>query len=329
VGMTKDALVLTADMFDFTNGQFGNFQYSKLWVLPKSRFYNTPHQICSPRPTPFQVWWSDGLKNPDGSYARSVVSAKSYDAGSSVTYLVGASPNGGNSLTLWTVDTQQLTLSPGFAGNSVTTLPYSAPPPATQAGTQSVPSPPQISTGDAGLVNAVYQPNSGLWTVHTTACPWNAALSCFKWYDIDPGSSIAIQDSFFGYNNASVFAPGVSVSRNAAVFVYNSSSSTRFVDIDAVGRYAGDPTNSLGQSFLIKGGADVYARAGPAYHSSADVDPTNDNRFWVLAAYASGNASGQDATCPDGTTNHDWRTEVGQLTFTGTPLRYARKLVTA
>jgi len=315
VGLTKDSLVLTADMFDFANGSIGNFKYAKLWVIPKSRVYNIPHQTCFPKPVPFEISWSQGLQNPDGSFARSVVPAKSYDTGSHSTYLVSASRKGGNSLTLWRVNTKKSLLFPGFAGQSLPTMPYSRPPPAPQARTQSVPSPPPIATGDARLVNAVYQPNSGLWTVHTTACPWNPGLSCFKWYEINPVSGAVMQDSVFGYNVDSVFAPAVAVSRNAAVFAFNSSSPNHFVDVDFVGRYAGDPTNTLGQSFRLKQGIDVYTRGAPAAHSGADTDPDDDNRFWVVGAWASGNVGGQDATCPNRTVNHDWTTEVGNLSF--------------
>jgi hypothetical protein len=125
-----------------------------------------------------------------------------------------------------------------------------------------------------------------------------------------------MQDSFFGYNNAWVFAPAVAVSRNAAVFAFSSSSSNYFVDVQAVGRYAGDPANTLGQSLLLKEGVDVYTRGGPpATHSGADTDPDDDNRFWVVGAWASGNVGGQDATCPNRTVNHDWATQVGNLSF--------------
>ena len=124
-----------------------------------------------------------------------------------------------------------------------------------------------------------------------------------------------MQDSVFGYNVDSVFAPAVAVSRNAAVFVFNSSSPNHFVDVDFVGRYAGDPTNTLGQSFRLKQGIDVYTRGAPAAHSGADTDPDDDNRFWVVGAWASGNVGGQDATCPNRTVNHDWTTEVGNLSF--------------
>jgi hypothetical protein len=87
------------------------------------------------------------------------------------------------------------------------------------------------------------------------------------------------------------------------------------VDVDVVGRYAGDPTNVLGQSYRVKAGVDVYTRGAPAAHSGADADPTNDNRLWIAGTWASGNAGGQNATCPNRTVNHDWATEMGNILF--------------
>jgi hypothetical protein len=309
LGMTADAVAIAADMRAFDANK--SFQYAKLWVIPKQNIYNPPFQSCPAGNAGFFLWSS--LKNPDGSLASEVVPAKSYDRGS-VTYLVSARSNGGNALNLWTLNSQGPSLS---AAQAVPAQPYSPPPSAPQKRTASVPSPPLITTGDTRLVNAVYQPNSGLWTVHTTACPWNPALSCFKWYDIDPGSGTTIQDAFFGYTVDSAYAPAVAVSRNAAVFVFNSSSSNHFVDVDIVGRYAGDPANTLGQSLRVTPGVDVYTRGAPAFHNGADTDPTDDNRFWITGAWASGNAGGQNATCPDGTVNHDWVTQIGNLSFRG------------
>jgi len=303
VGMNADSILITADMYKFTNG---NFKYSKLWVFPKSAVYNVPLHSCPVfNPSPSYVAWDFTL--PDGSLASHVVPAKSYDPSSSVSYLLSAPVEGGNQLGLWTLDTASFNLK----GASVPVKPFSIAPLAAQKATSFVPSPPPILTGDSRLVNAVYQPNSGLWTVHTTTCPWNAKLSCFKWYEIDPNSGTPRQDSFFGYNDSSVFAPAVAVSRNAAVFAFNSSSSSLFVNLETVGRYAGAPTNALGQSLLVKPGSDVYTRGTPAYHSGADTDPTNDNKFWVVGAYA----SGPNTACPNGTPNYDWATEVGSLVF--------------
>jgi hypothetical protein len=258
----------------------------------------------------------DGLKNADGSYASWVVPAKSYDANSSVTYLLSSSPNGGNGLTLWSVDTKKLVRS---ASRTVPTTSYSQPP---QGGAPQPGTTTKITIGDARLINAVYQPSSGLWTVHTTGCPGDATLSCFTWHQLDPVNGAIYQEGSFSFTNSYVYAPAVAVNRAGnAAFVFHSSDSNHFVSIYGVGRDGGDPPGTLqgDKNFLIKAGVDIYTRGAPASHGWADVDPTNDNQFWVVGAYPSGNVGGQDATCPDGSVNHDWQTEVGQLSFTGPP----------
>jgi hypothetical protein len=311
LGMTADTVYIAADMRAFDANS--SFQYAKLWGLSKQNIYNIPLQSCPSGAGSFQIFSS--LKNADGSLAAEVVPAKSYDPASSVTYLLSAHFNGGNALNLWTVDSRKQSLS---AAATVPIVAYSQPPPAPQKSTTAVPSPPTINTEDARLVNAVYQPNSGLWTVHTTACPWNPAISCFKWYEIDPVAGTTRQDAFFGYTVDSAYAPAIAVSRNAALFVFNSSSANHFVNVDYVGRYAGDPTNTLpGNGFVLHSGVDVYTRGAPAFHSGADTDPTDDNRFWIAGAWASGNAGGRNATCGDGTVNHDWVTQVATVSFKG------------
>jgi hypothetical protein len=308
IGMTADTVYIAADMYAFDTN--GSFQYAKLWALPKQNIYNVPFQQCPSGAGSVQIY--SALTNADGSLAGDVVPAKSYDPGSSVTYLLSAHYNGDNALNLWAVDSRQLSLS---AARTVPVKPYSPAPSAPQKSTTAVPSPPNITTLDARLVNAVYQPNSGLWTVHTTACPDNTALSCFKWYEIDPVAGTTSQDAFFGYTVDSVFAPAIAVSRNAAVFVFNASSANHFVDVNYVGRYAGDPANTLGTSFWLQRGVDVYIRGTPAFYSGADTDPTDDNRFWIAGAWASGNAGDRNATCGDGTVNHDWVTQVATVSF--------------
>jgi hypothetical protein len=306
IGMTKDAFVIVGDMRAFDKNS--TFQYSKAWVIPKRSLYNLPNNFCPPSNFPFHYW--QPLTNPKGSLASSVVPAKSYyTAGNAVTYLVSANPNGGSGLNVWTLDSDNLGLS---SAKTVPVRPYSVPPAAPQKGTNQL-----ITTGDARLANAVYFQKSGLWTVHTVACPSHPERSCFKWYQLDPVAGNAKQDSDFGYAVDSVYAPAVAANRNGdAVFVYNSSSSNHYVDIDVVGRAAGDPANTLqSPGFLLKAGRDVYTRGAPALHSSADLDPTDDNLFWVSAAYAFGNASGRNASCSNGTTNHDWATWVGAVSF--------------
>ena len=153
--------------------------------------------------------------------------------------------------------------------------------------------------------------------MQTAACPNQPGRSCFKWYQLNPVAGTVIQDSYFGYSVDFVYAPAVVANRNGdAVFVFNASSSNHYVDVDFVGRAAGDAANTLqSPGFQLKAGRDIYTRGAPASHSAADLDPTNDNRFWVYGAYAFGNASGRNATCGGGAVNHDWAIWVGAVSF--------------
>jgi hypothetical protein len=323
VGMSRDSLVVTAEMKSFADN---SPKGAKLWVIPKTSIYNVPTLPCPQerfQPPPVVSGIGEGFKNSDGTRAVEIIPANSYDVRSSVTYLVSAYPNGGKALNLWTLDTRRLTLSL----KRVPTQPYSNPPPAPQPGTST-----RITTGGKSapteLVNAVYQPSVGLWTVHIAACPAGQGLlgSCLKWYQINPVTATARQDSSFGFSNAYVFAPWIVVnSFGDAVIPFEISGPNFYVTAYYVGRYRSDPLNTLQRpGFVLKGGAGYYQRVtgtdefgnpinAPALRSSGYVDPDNSNLFWLLGGYA----YGRNGTCPNGTPNYDWATEVGLVGFTG------------
>jgi len=319
LGTTADSIVVTANMYD--NNSPHALQYSKLWTVRKADIYNQPKQLCpATSPTPSVI--VSGLQMPDGSsLASDVAPAKSYDPNSSITYLASAWGGSGSDLALWTLDTQNLTLLPGLAGTSVQTIPYAQPPAAPQTGTAT-----QISTGDAGLTNAVYQPTSGLWTVHAVACPDNASLSCLRYYQIDPQAGMTVQDAFFGYNDAAVYAPSVAVnSRGDAVFVFNESGPNNYVGVNYIGRDAIDPLNRLqSPGFNLVAGVSPYDRQGfpPGRTTAVDTDPANDNQFWVTGAYSSGVPmfDGSPLACkPSNQVLDNWSTQVGAVSFSEPP----------
>jgi hypothetical protein len=150
LGMTDDALVISGDMRAFD--QNGTFQFAKIWVIPKQSFYNVPNHFCPPTNFSFHYW--KRLTHPNGALASEVIPAKSYARNSPVTYLVSAHASGGTGLTLWALDSENLSLSPP---TKVPVRPYSVPPGAPQKGTTQL-----INTGDTRLVNAVYFRRSGL-----------------------------------------------------------------------------------------------------------------------------------------------------------------------
>jgi len=318
VGEDQTDLIVTAEMKSFANN---SSEGAKLWVIPKTQVYNVPLRAC---PSSFRASvFPMGFQNSDGTRAVGVIPAKSH-ANSSVTYLVSAYPNGGSALNLWTLNTHTLTLSPSLKGKAVPTKLYSKPPSAPQPGTST-----RISTGGKSapteLTNAVYQPSVGLWTVHTTACPVGYGLgSCLKWYQIDPVTAATLQQGYFGYSDSYVYAPWIVVNHFGDVVIpFNASGSNFYVGTNYAGRYRSDPLNTLQSvSYALKAGAGYYQRGGgtdefgnsinaPSLRSGGDVDPNNDNLFWIYGAYA----SGLNGTCPNNTPNYDWSTEVGLVSF--------------
>ena len=312
VGFSKNSLFIAADMRAFDSN--GTFQYSKLWMIPKANVYNSPTAPCPPENVRYYFWY--GLQNADGTSAYQVIPAKTYDYNDPTAYLVSAHWNGGSELTLWNVNDAKPSIAPGVKGMAVATQPYLPPPAAPQKPTAVVPAPPRINTWNAWLVNAVYQPNSGLWTVHATACPGNNNLSCVKWYALNPLTGAVLQEEAFGFTDSYVYAPTVAVSQNGnAIFVFNSSDASHFVGVYAVGRDGRDPpsTVQISQNILLKPGLDVYTRGAPGIRSSADIDPIDANQFWFIGAYL----SGRFLSCRDGSVNYDWATWAGILYFMG------------
>jgi len=252
---------------------------------------------------------------PDGTTASDVVPTKSHDASSSVNYLLSAWSGHGTELALWTLDTHQPSLSPGLTAASVHTSAYVKPPNGVpQEGTTT-----QISPWGAQLANAVYQPTSGLWTVHAVACQPDTNKSCFQWFQLDPRNKAVVQSGVAGYTDASVYAPSVAVNKKGdAVFVYNSSGPTLYPSVDVMGRAASDPPNTLQASaFRTATGLGPYLRSGavlnaPGLSTSADTDPTNDDVIWTIGAYSSGRSA---TDCPNGQPNYDWATQVGAFSF--------------
>jgi len=313
IGHDADSIEITANMHNYTDGKF---QYSKLWVLPKSAVYNVPLHNCplvSPNPS-FVAW---GFKMPDGTTASDVIPTKSHDASSSVNYLLSAWSGHGTELALWTLDTHQPSLSPGLTAASVRTSAYVEPPKGVpQKGTTT-----PISPWGSQLANAVYRPTSGLWTVHAVACQPDTKNSCFQWFELDPQHKAVVQSGVAGYSDASVYAPSVAVNEKGnAVFVYNSSGPNLYPSVDVMGRAASDPPNSLqATAWRIAAGLGPYLRPGatlnaPGLRTSADTDPANDDVLWTFGAYATGKSA---MDCPNGQPNYDWATHAAAFSFSG------------
>jgi len=302
IGMTEQAIVITGQMRSFADK---SFQYTKMWVIPKSSIYNVEYQNC-PTSIQYNYWWD--LKNPDGTLVSSLAPANSTGA---ITYLLNAhAPGsaGANSLTEWQLDTSR----PGsftLTQKTVSTALYAAPPAAPQAGTSTL-----INTWNTDLSNVVYEGNA-LWTAQTTGCHFlgdTTERSCLRWYQIAPQTGSVLQQGTFGVTNAFVYTPWIVANAYGnAIAVFNVSGPTLPVGIYFAGRKGTDASNSLPLFHILQGGQSCYARSpnnavgGP--HSGGALDPNNSNLFWISAAYVSGSSS----NCA----SNDWSTKIASLSF--------------
>jgi hypothetical protein len=119
VGVSENSLFITADMR--ASDSNSTFQYSKLWMIPKTNVYNSPTGSC-PRENVGYYFWN-GLQNGDGTFAYQVIPVKTYDYNDPTGYLVSAHWNGGSELSLWTINDAKPSISPGLKGMAVATSP--------------------------------------------------------------------------------------------------------------------------------------------------------------------------------------------------------------
>lgn len=303
VGVTNNAVVLSANMFSFPPSQA--FQYVKLRFLSKSQLYNTS---C-----PGVSWWDFwDLRNADNTKAFTIQPAHSYIL-SSTSYGINSYSGGSNRLTLWQYTTPA-TIPPAptlTRKATLTAAAYSLAPNALQRGSAT-----RINTGDARLLNAVYR-GSGLWTTHTVGCTWSgdtATRSCVRWYQINPGSNTITQQRSYGASGLHYYYPAiVANSAGDAVVVFNRSGPNEFAGIRYTGRRSTDPANTLQGSALLRAGQGCYVildtvgRNRWGDYNGIAIDPSNSQRAWIFSEYAFGTST----TCG----NNVWRTHVGQVTW--------------
>jgi hypothetical protein len=170
---------------------------------------------------------------------------------------------------------------------------------------------------DTRLSNAVYQPDSGLWTVNTTGCIPSGDTTqraCLQFYQIDLASFTALQQGMVQWPGFHFYGPGIAANDEGdAVLVYNGSSADSYVGIYYAGRYRTDPPNTLQPMGKVKDGEGcflaTYGANSVGTHSDATIDPINDSLFWLHSGYA----YGRDANCQ----HNDWATGVAAVQFVG------------
>jgi hypothetical protein len=296
VSLTKNVLLMTADMFAWDRGRF---QFAQVWLLPRSALY-------SDNLTVHTEW---GFQNADGSQASTIVPAVSY-VDSTTTYLVNSllqTSGTANQLSIRQIDTAD-PRAPTYALSTLSVPDYSIPPDAEQMGTNTL-----ITTGGASITNAVLLSN-GLWAAQTTGCTPDGDTtqrSCVRWYQIDPVASVVLQQSTLGFAGVHFYYPALAANEAGDMTLAFSGSATyAAAGIYYSGRRVSDPPNTLDGFALLHDGDGCYVRGYSGVNTlggrtAVVLDPSDRRSIWIFGAFASGTNSDCQA--------NGWGTWIGQV----------------
>jgi hypothetical protein len=295
--LTKNALLITADMFAWERGRF---QFAQVWSFPRSALYSDTNPS-------FHTEW--GFRNADGSLASTIVPAVSY-VDSTTTYLVNSlirSSGTANQLSIRQIDTADPT-APTFALSTLSVPDYSTPPDAEQMGTNTL-----ITTGGAEITNTVLLSN-GLWAAQTTGCTPDGDTtrrSCVRWYQIDPVALVVLQQSTLGVAGAHFYYPALAANEAGDMtLAFSGSASYAAVGIYYSGRRGSDPPNTVDGFALLHDGDRCYIRPQGGANTlggrtAVVLDPSDGQSMWIFGAFA----SGTDSDCQA----NGWGTWIGQV----------------
>jgi hypothetical protein len=298
---TSNALMLTANMFAFSNG---SFQYAKVRYLPKSELYDT----SCPGFT-YQDDWNM-TNSSTGATSIDVVPTLNFPGGTTNGHLVNAvSDKGGSGIVLWQTDTT------GCCGTAptltrqgqITTAAYTMPPNAQQKGSTTL-----IDTGNTQLQDAVFRDKSGIWTAQTTGCNPGGdptTRSCVRWYLLDVSGMSVTQSGTYGAKGFYYYYPAIHADDSAnATVVFNRSSSSEFVGTRYTGKLSTE--TALEGSANVQSGQGCYVRLDRqgrdrwGDYNGIAVDTANSH-MWLLSDYA----FGTNATCG----NNVWQMRAAEV----------------
>lgn len=263
-GYTKDAYVVSGNMFGFVSG-FAGVQFI---VIP-----NAP--LLSGQP-------ASAVSLVDSSGASAQV-AEAVDATTDVAFSVSRS--GTSALRVYAIQNAS-TLTPSAVYTSVAVPSNSSP--ATDA----------VSTGgytldsiDGRVFNAAWR-SGRLVTAHSST-PSSGAPLAVRWYEVNTGSWPAsgavslVQAGLVSDPSLNYFTPAIS--KNAAgdiSLLFTASSSSVTANIMVAGRTAGDPAGAMGTPTVLRtsdGTAYTQGRWGDYF--KVEVDPLDDTTFWGVGEF--------------------------------------------
>ena len=280
LGVDQNVVVLTANMFSFSNDVF---QYAKVRILNKATLISGS-----------SVTWFDFFNLTDpvtGFPSFTLQPALTFGAPGAFFLLSRSRTAGSCDLIVWGIanalSSPTLTTLTATANRSNCTTP----PNAVQLGGGT-----PLDSGDTRLNNAVYR-NGSLWAAHSINMNFGTGdVAAIRWAQVDlsgwPTSVDIVQDGTLGADSVWFFYPAImaDAANNVAV-AFTRSSATEFASADYAFRLAADLPGALPVNTVLKAGSANYQlldsngdnRWGD--YSAIAVDPT-DGSFWMLAEYA-------------------------------------------
>ncbi len=280
-GVDGNYVYVTANMFDNDD----NYQYSKVWVVPKTQLLNGYSDIT----------WTE-FRDPPGSWF--TMQPAIVFGTSSTEYFVHENFSCPDpylpclALNSITFPNDKPTWS-RVGDIVVNSYPGSDFPDAPQLGSSHL-----IDTGDYRLLNAVYR-NGYLWTTHTVANSANTKTEV-AWYQINPADArlsfpygTPVQQGNISDANRWYYYPSIAVNSKGDVGIgFSGSSTSEYAGAYYTARNSSDAAGTMQAVGLLKSGLAPYYKTFRGSqnrwgdYSATVVDPDDNLTFWTVQEYA-------------------------------------------
>jgi hypothetical protein len=288
----EEAVYITANMWEFSNGSFGG---SRLWILAKGVGSGGFYEGGAASPTPFDPSTAAGLPGP----AQYLTPAQVLGTmnGSTGTFLVSSNWSVGAIEYLSIIRVDNPLGTPSFTSSflSLGDIANGSLPDAPQAETTVL-----IDTGGKGVQNAVWR-DSTLWltnTINPTSGP-DAGQATAHWYKINTANlstlTLADQGNVGGEEiaaNTHTFFPSITVDAQGNMAIgFAASGSAIHPGAYYTGRLSADLAGTVRASDVLAAGEDYFERGVTSNvsawgsSSATAVDPV-DGTVWVFNPYA-------------------------------------------